>query len=241
MSLLVFERVGRRHRQGLDERVVLRDISLELDHGELVAIWGLRLSGRSTLLRIAAGIEPPDEGIVRFDGRDLARGGDALGSGIGYCHRPGRPAEARGIIDELMVSQLARGTRRPNARKRAWAALERTGASDSASRGTHELDSAEAVRVTLARALVLEPALLVIDEPSQGVDVLQRDGIVSLLRSLADEGTAILMSTGDSAALAGCDRALSLAAGELHGSVGPELAPVVPLRRHAEGHKRANA
>jgi ABC-type multidrug transport system ATPase subunit len=234
MSLLVFERVGRRHRQGLDERVVLRDVSLEVDSGELVAIWGLRLSGRSTLLRIAAGIEPPDEGVVRFDGRDLARGGgDALGSGIGYCHRPARPAEARGIIDELMVSQLARGTPRPNARKRAWAALERTGASESAARGTHELDSAEAVRVTLARALVLEPALLVIDEPSQGVDLLQRDAIVSLLRSLADEGTAILMSTGDSAALAGCDRALSLAGGELHGSVGPELAQVVPLRREA--------
>ena len=236
MSLLCLERVGRRHRQGLHERVVLRDVSLELDRGELVAVWGLRLSGRTTLLRIAAGIEPPDSGKVRFDGHDLSRGGDALGSGIGYCHRASRPAEARGILDELMVSQLARGIPQPSARKRSWAALERTGASDCAAIGSHELDSAEAVRVTLARALVLEPALLVIDEPTEGVDLLERDPILGLLRSLADDGTAILMATGESAALAGSDRALSLAGGELCGSAAPELAPVVPLRRQPQGH-----
>jgi ABC-type cobalamin/Fe3+-siderophores transport system ATPase subunit len=234
MSLLCLERVGRRHRQGLHERVVLRDVSLELDRGELVAVWGLRLSGRTTLLRIAAGIEPPDSGQVCFDGHDLySRGGDALGSGIGYCHRASRPAEARGILDELMVSQLARGISQPSARKRSWAALERTGASDCAAIGSHELDSAEAVRVTLARALVLEPALLVIDEPTEGVDLLERDPILGLLRSLADDGTAILMATGESAALSGSDRALSLAGGELHGSAATELAPVVPLRRQA--------
>lgn len=233
MSLLSLQGVARRHRQGLHERVVLRDISLELERGELLAVWGQRLSGRSTLLRIAAGIEPPDSGTVRFDGHELSRGADALGSGIGYCRRAVRPAEARGVLDELTIGQLARGVRRSRARKRAWAALERTGASDSAALGSHELDSAEAVRVTLARALVLEPSLLVIDEPTEGVDLLERESIMALLRSLAGEGTAILMATGETAALSGCDRALSLADGELHGSVGPELAPVVPLRRRA--------
>ncbi|HTA96464.1 MAG TPA: ATP-binding cassette domain-containing protein [Solirubrobacteraceae bacterium] len=242
MSLLSLDRICRRHRQGPHERIVLREVSLELDRGELVTVWGQRLSGRSTLLRVAAGIEPPDSGVVRFEGHDLTRAaGDALGSGIGYCHRSARTVEARAILDALMVSQLARGIPPPTARKRSWAALERTGAGDCVSSSSHELDSAEALRVTLARALVLEPSLLVIDEPTEGIDLLERDPILALLRSLADEGTAILMATGESAALSGSDRALSLSGGELRGGAVPELAPVVPLRQHAQGNKQASA
>jgi ABC-type Mn2+/Zn2+ transport system ATPase subunit len=97
----------------------------------------------------------------------------------------------------------------------------------------YELDGAEGVRVALAQALVLEPALLVIDEPTVGVDLLERDPILALLRALADEGIAVLASTGEAAGCSGADRALSLSAGELHGSTEPELAPVVPLRRQA--------
>jgi putative ABC transport system ATP-binding protein len=235
MTLLALEHVGRRHRQGTRERVVLRDVSLEVDAGELVAVWGLRRSGRSTLLRVAAGIEAPDSGAVRFAGRDLAgSGGMKLGGGIGYCRRASGGGEGRHVLDELLVAQLARGTPQPRARARAFAALGRAGAEQCGSCALRELDTAETVRVTLARALVLEPSLLVLDEPTAGVELLQRDGILALLRSLADEGIAVLTSTADATALAGCDRALSLAEGELRGSfAAPELAPVLPLHRRA--------
>ena len=68
------------------------------------------------------------------------------------------------------------------------------------------LDEGESVRVAIARTLALEPALLVIDEPIRGVDLLERDGILALLRSLADEGIAVLASTAESTGLAGADR-----------------------------------
>jgi energy-coupling factor transporter ATP-binding protein EcfA2 len=234
MSLLALERVTRRMRQGAHERVVLREVSLQLDRGELLAVWGARRSGRSTLLRIAAGIDPPDSGVVCFDGKPLhARGGEALGSGIGYCQRVLRGAESHEVLDELMLGQLALGVPRSAARTRACAALERAGAEHCAAHLMHELDGAESVRVAIARALALSPSLLVIDEPTKGVDLLERDRILALLRSLADEGVGALMSTGESTALAGADRALSLADGELRGSLQPELAPVVPLRRQA--------
>ncbi len=236
MTLLALEHVGRRCRQGAHERVVLRDVSLQLDCGELVAVWGVRHCGRSTLLRIAAGIDPPDSGVVRFAGKPLsARGGGALGSGIGYCHPAPRGAEARGVLDELMVGQLARGVPQRAARVRACAALERAGAERCAVHGLHELDGAETVRVTIARALVLAPSLLVIDEPTRGVDLLERDGILALLRSLADEQIAVLTSAAQATELSGADRALSLSGGELRGSLLPELAPVVPLRAGAAG------
>ena len=197
MTLLALEHVGRRHRQGERERAVLRDVSLTLDAGELVAIWGPRRSGRSTLLRVAAGIESPDIGSVRFAGRELPRGG-ALGSGIGYCQSAPRGAEARGVLDELMVAQLARGVPQSLARSRAFETT-RAGRRRGLRRrvSLHELDGAELVRVMLARVLVLDPSLLVIDEPVKGVDLLERDAILALLRSLADEGIAILTSAAE--------------------------------------------
>jgi energy-coupling factor transporter ATP-binding protein EcfA2 len=236
MTLLALEHVNRRHRQGSAERVVLSDISMDLDAGELVAIWGARRSGRSTLLRVAAGIELPDGGVVRFAGHDLAGSdGYALGGGIGYCRRAPGDTGARDVLDELMVAQLARGTPRSPARAQAFAALERVGASQCAPHLLRELDSAETARVTIARSLVLGPALLVLDEPTAGIDLLERDRILALLRSLADDGMAVLISTGEATALSGADRALSLSDGELRGSLAPELATVVPLRRRATG------
>ncbi len=231
MSLLALEGVGRRYGRGAHERVVLRAVSLELDAGELVAIWGLRRSGRSTLLRVAAGIEPPDTGVVRFAGSALD--GTALGGGIGYCQPSLRDDGRRSALDELLIGQLARGVQPSAARTRAWSALARTAAEHCAALALHELDAAEAVRVAIARALALEPTLLLLDEPTKGVDLLERDAILALVRSLADDGIAVLMSAGDAATLAGADRALSLSDGELHGSPSPELARVVPLRRRA--------
>ncbi len=232
MSLLALERVTRRYRHGAREHVVLDGVSLTLDPGELLAVWGLRRSGRTTLLRVAAGIEPPDGGTVRFDGEDLARR-PALGEGIGWCHPGQGEGEARGVLDELLAGQLARGVPQPTAQAHAFQALERTGASDCAGHGTHELHGGEAARVAIAIALTLDPRLLVIDEPTKGVDLLERDAILALLRSLADEGIALLVSAGEATALSGADRALSLSGGELRGNIATELAEVVPLRRSA--------
>jgi len=103
----------------------------------------------------------------------------------------------------------------------------------------HELSSAEAVRVAIARTLILNPRLIVIDEPVKGVDLADRDGILALLRRLADEGIAVLASTGDSTGLSEADHGLVLGGGGLRGAPAPELAPILPLRR--AGAHRAGA
>jgi energy-coupling factor transporter ATP-binding protein EcfA2 len=231
MSLLELENVGKTYLDGPRECTVLREASLALDVGELVVAWGLRRSGRSTLLRVASGIEAPDTGVVRFDGVDIAgRSDEVLGGGIGYCRKALGAGEGHGVLDEVLVGLLGRGVAPAAARAHALAALQRTGVQNCAERAPQELDQAEIVRVALARTLALEPRLLVIDEPTKGVDLLERDGILALLRSIADEGIAVLASAGDSTALAGADRALALSDGELRGSLSAELAAVVPIR-----------
>lgn len=234
MSLLALKGVGKRYADGLRERVALRDVSLELEAGELAVVWGLRRSGRSTLLRVACGIEAPSSGVVLFDGRNLSEDGEGvLGGGIGYCRKTFRSSEGRTVLDEVMVALLARGVPAAAARSRASTALERTGAERCGGLRLGELDSAEAVRVALARTLAVRPRMLAIDEPVNGVDLMERDSILSLLRSLTDEGIAVLASTGESTGLAGADRALSLSEGELRSGPAPELAPVLALRPSA--------
>ncbi|HEX3390954.1 MAG TPA: ATP-binding cassette domain-containing protein [Solirubrobacteraceae bacterium] len=234
MTLLELDRVSRHHRHGALEHVVLRGISLTIEPGELVAVWGPRRCGRSTLLRIAAGIEPPDAGVVRFAGRELgARGGDALGRGVGYVRLDAHQSEGRVVLDELVLAQLARGVTATIARTRAHEALRRAEASHCTSSSTHALDSSETVRVALARTLVQDPALLVIDEPVKGVDLLERDAILALLRTFADEGITVLVSAGDATALLGADRAFALSEGVLRGEHVREGAQVLPLRRLA--------
>jgi ABC-type lipoprotein export system ATPase subunit len=117
------------------------------------------------------------------------------------------------------------------ARSRAREALERAGIAGSAAAAVSALDTAETVRVALARVLALAPRVVVVDDPIGGVDLLERDGILALLRRIADDGATVLASTGESTGLSGADRTLTLSEGQLRGPAPAELADVLPLRR----------
>lgn len=237
MSLLSIEHVTKRYRRGRLERVAVRDVSLEIERGELVSVWGARFSGRSTLLRVAAGIESPEEGSVSFEGRDLARcRNSVLGRRIGYCQTSFSSSQRGLVIEHVAAGLLAQRASPKQARRRGLELLFRVGAEHCGRLCCHELDGAELARVAIASALATTPALLVIDEPSSGVDVLQRDPLLALLRSIANEGTAVLMSTGDAQGLSGVDRALTIDDGELRED--PVRGHVVPLRRAEAGVRR---
>lgn len=234
MSLLELKRVSKWHQRGSRRVEILREVSLEIETGELVAVWGLRRSGRSTLLAVAAGVDPPDDGHVLFSGRDLnRRGATGLGNGIGYCHQVGS-SSGRKVIDNVKAGLLGRSVAVPTAYSLAHNALERVGAEGCADLRLGDLDAAEAVRVAIACALVLDPRLLVIDEPTKGVDLLQRDELVLLLRSLANEGIAVLVSDAEGSGLSDADRTLTLASGALRGRTSPQVGgTLVPLSRRS--------
>jgi ABC-type lipoprotein export system ATPase subunit len=233
--LLELEHVSKRFRCGARQVEVLRDVSLQVHEEELVAIWGPRRSGRSTLLRLAGGIEAPDSGLVRFRGRVLAPGGSAISGGIAFCQATFRGLEGQVVLDELIAAQLALGVRPSGARARAGDVLERVGAPQCEAQRPCELDHGEAVRVSIARALLQEPSLVLIDEPTTSVEPLERDRVLELLRSLSRERIAVLMSVDKGTSLFVADRALSLADGVLRGHAAPELARVVPLPLRVTG------
>jgi ABC-type multidrug transport system ATPase subunit len=232
MSLLVLEAVSKSYRRGSREKVALCDVSLSVNAGEMVSIYGRRQSGRSTLLRVAAGIERPDSGLVRLEGRDLAeRSSVGFAARIGYCQKALGSPEGETVLEQVALAVLVRGVSPSAARSRSRVVLERVDCTNLVDAQPADLNATERMRVAIARALACEPSLLVADEPTIGVDLLDRDSILLLLRSRADEGIAVLTSAGDSAGFLGADRALSISDGRLRGELQPQAAPVIPLRR----------
>jgi putative ABC transport system ATP-binding protein len=194
-------------------------------------VWGARRSGRSTLLRIAAGVEAPDSGSVRFEGQPL--GERSIGTGIGYVAKTLRAKEEQGVLDQVGAVLLARGVGVHEARERAREALARAGGERCAAMKVSELGGGEALRVAIARTLALAPKVLVVDEPAATVEISERDEVLALLRGLARDGVAVLASTGEAEQLAGADVALTLRDAQLHGQSREEPATVVALRRGA--------
>lgn len=236
MSLLSLENVGKRYRRGTREFVALRNVSMEIDRGEFAVVLGTRRSGRSTLLRIAAGLERPDEGAVRFDGSELARNRRVLGRDLCYCHGTFSTMEGDSVLDHVAAPLLAHRTSRTHARHAAQQALERVGAEHCGALLPDELDGLERMRVAIARGLTPEPRLLIVDDPTAHAGALQRDPILRLLQSLAGESdTAVLMSTDDAMCISGADRVLLLDEGELRPEVDSPQAEVVPLNARRMG------
>lgn len=237
MSLLTLEGVSKRYRRGRREVVALDDVSLEIAPGELVAIWGVPRSGRTTLLRIAAGLEQPDGGAVRFGDRALAPGGHdgGLPAGIGFVQVGLASAGGESILDHVAMPLLARGVSPETARARARLQLERVGAAHCARMQPRELEPTERVRVAIAQALVTGPQLLLVDDPTRHVDLLEREAVLLLVRSIADGRVAVLMTTGEAMGVSGVDRALTISGGVLRSEASAEAGNVVALRGSRRG------
>lgn len=235
MSLLTLERVSKRYRRGRREVVALDDVSLTIEAGELVAIWGVPRSGRTTLLRIAAGLEQPDGGAVRFGDRAISSD-DGLAPGIGFVHVELANGGGQSILDHVAMPLLARGTAPEVALARAALQLERVGAATCARLQPRELEPTERVRVAIAQALVTSPRLLLVDDPTRHVDLLEREAVLLLVRSIADGNVAVLMTTGEAMGVSGVDRALTISGGILRAEAAAESGNVVALH----GGSRAN-
>jgi ABC-type methionine transport system ATPase subunit len=221
--LLEFVDVGSRRRDGEREVVVLDDVCLALDQGGSLGIYGQRRSGKSTLLRLAVGLELPSEGEVRFDGRTqagmssgerarLLRGPIALLTVEGWLPSPGET-----VMDNVAMSAGSAGLSLREARRRALSALDRAGvAGASAEEMTVSLAPDTRARVMLARALVREPRLLVVDEPAPLPALLERERFCALLREVARERSiALLVASEELSALQGLAELATISAGEL--------------------------
>jgi putative ABC transport system ATP-binding protein len=230
-ELLALIDVTKSYRRGSQELCVLNHANLGLDAGEVVSVLGMRGGGKTTLLRIAAGMESADEGAVCFAGRDLTALADGdlsrlLGGQIAWAGKsgPGMPMRMLDYVAiPLLVSKDSGHVGRKAVYARALTALERVGAQDCAEQQWGSLSDWERALVEIAQAIAGDPALLLVDDLTDALGIQETDELTALLRSLSRESKlGVLMSVSDAQATLWSDRILTLTGGKL--SQGPERA-----------------
>lgn len=166
-------------------RAILQGVNLEARAGEIVALMGLSGSGKTTILRVIAGLEPPDAG-------EISAGKAGMVFQFHYLF------EHLSAIDNVMLAPThVQRVSAADARTRAQQLLDQLGVGHRAGALPRELSGGEAQRVAIARALAVEPPLLLLDEPTASLDPARRNDLGDALRALADSGRALVMTSHD--------------------------------------------
>jgi putative ABC transport system ATP-binding protein len=203
---------GLTKRYGAGE-TILAGATLALHPGELVVLTAPSGSGKTTLLAILAGLDAPDEGEL------------SIGSPAGIRPPAWRDValvpQALGLLDELPVDEAVAlplrlgGASRQEERRRVDAVVERLGLAGLAKRFPGELSLGEQQRTAIGRAVVVEPAVLLLDEPTAHQDARSAERILGVLRERAEGGGAVLIASHDDAVVDAGHRVLRLEAGTI--------------------------
>lgn len=218
--LLRLDAVSKSYERGPRRLRVLREVSLEVEAGTLFGVYGQRGAGKTTLLRLAAGFETPDEGRVLFGNTDLgllsrSRLAKHHGASIAWVERNGPQSRDLNVLSYVALP-LYRPFGPAEAHRRAIAALERVGAADTADERWESLSDTSRTLVSIAQALAREPRLLLVDDPTGGLNVIDRERVIGLLLSaVEDDGCGVLMTVPDFPSMHHAHEIRSLSRGRL--------------------------
>jgi putative ABC transport system ATP-binding protein len=200
MSLLRLDHIGRTYDMGHVQVQALRDVSMSVERGEMVAILGPSGSGKTTMMSIIGCLDRPTEGRYELDGTDVGSLGDSAlarirSRTIGFVFQSYNLLPGTSAVDNVATPLLYQGMPRRERVKRATVELERLGLGHRLHHEPTELSGGEQQRVALARALVTQPALLLADEPTGNLAVHQGLEVLKLFQDLHAAGNTIVLIT----------------------------------------------
>jgi putative ABC transport system ATP-binding protein len=220
----------------------LDGVSIEVAAGEMTAIMGPSGSGKSTLLHLLGALETPTSGEIALAGERY----DGLGEGdltklrrdrIGFVFQFFNLLTPLSAEENVMLPALIAGDRSPETRQRATDLLERVGLAKRARHLPSELSGGEQQRVSIARALLNEPEIVLADEPTGNLDTHSSADVLELLGELNAEGQTVVTVTHDPAAAATAGRVIFLrdgrVAGEVEGGSAARVAEAFSALEHA--------
>jgi lipoprotein-releasing system ATP-binding protein len=221
MPLLSVTGLNKRYRVGAQTIHVLRDLDLAVASGEMVAVVGASGVGKSTLLHLLGGLDRADTGTIRIGEADLGRLTDPelvafrnrhIGFVFQFHHLLPEFDAVENASMPLRIARVGPAEAGPRARR----LLERVGLGDRLRHRPGMLSGGEQQRVAVARALVMEPTLLLADEPTGDLDEDTGEALHGLLREMhAEFGLTSLIATHNLRLAASCDRTLRLESGRL--------------------------
>jgi putative ABC transport system ATP-binding protein len=230
MTMLELRGVSKVYGEGPTEVDALRDVSLVVDAGQLVAVMGPSGSGKSTLLTIAGSLEQPTRGEVFVGGAALSgmsRNDRARlrRRSIGYVFQDFNLLAGLTAAENVSLPLELDGTQAKAARVSATAALEELGLGERASRYPDELSGGERQRVAIARAVVGDRHLLLADEPSGALDSVNGEAVMRLIRAACRRGVAGVVVTHDAQLASWADRVVFLRDGRVVDQTAPPPGP----------------
>ena len=201
------------------DATALRDVTLNIDKGELVYLAGPSGAGKSTLMKMVAAVERPSSGRVVVFGQDIGKirkaGIPFLRRNLGLIFQHQRLLNDRNILANTMLPLLVTGAPKAQAEQRARAALDKVGLLERAKAHPLELSGGEQQRVAIARAIVNRPQIILADEPTANLDRVAADKVIDALRAFNAVGVTCVISTHDEQVLDKAGRVIRLEHGQL--------------------------
>ncbi len=224
--MITLEGIWRTYRMGDADVHALREVSLDIDEGEYLAVVGPSGSGKSTLLNVLGCLDRPSRGRYVFRGRDVAELADGertrlRQTEIGFVFQFFHLLSRLDAVGNVELPMLFAGVPRGERRQRAVEALAAVGLTDRAHHRPDQLSGGQRQRVALARAVVMRPALLLADEPTGNLDKASARDVMALLDDMNSRGQTVVLVTHDPAVASHARREVRMDDGAIVARSGP--------------------
>ena len=217
--ILSMQHIYKEYMRGKTPVPVLRDICLEVEEGEYLAIMGPSGSGKTTLMNLIGCLDVPTSGTYTLEGQNLKdlsddQLADIRNKKIGFVFQNFHLLPKMSALDNVALPLLYAGVSLKERRKRAEEALKAVGLGDRMEFLPNQLSGGQCQRVAIARAIVTQPALLLADEPTGALDTASGEQIMDIFDQLNEEGVSIIMITHEPAVAARAGKTLHLLDGQ---------------------------
>ncbi len=218
--LLEVTGLWKRYLLGQKNISILQGVDLSVAEGEFVSIMGTSGSGKSTLLHILGGLDTPDQGAYRFNGRNMLSMSDDDRSWIrahwiGFVFQTFDLLPELDVVENIRLPFLYNKTDPEQEKKQVQRAIEKVGLTHRQTHRPMELSGGEMQRVAIARALAVNPKMILADEPTGNLDSRSSLDVLNLFKELHQGGTTIIMVTHDEKVASFSERILHMADGYL--------------------------
>ena len=199
-TILELNNIYKDYLQGKLTVSVLKDVCLQVQEGDYIAIMGPSGSGKTTLMNLIGCLDVPTSGIYKLDGQDISKKSDNQMAAIrnryiGFVFQTFNLLPKLTARDNVALPLLYAGVSKRERRRRAEAALDKVGLSDRMDFRSNQLSGGQCQRVAITRAIVGNPKILLADEPTGALDTKSGEQVMDIFRQLNDEGVTIIMIT----------------------------------------------